>query len=155
MGPTTALVHAWSGSQSQTHGSSMNTADPLPCTSGHTADGVPTIGASRRGKSFFSAVRACRHTADPLPCPYHVGTRQTVSAVVVTTVTSLPYVRTRQTVCRVQKHLCRVYGTHGRPLFSGSAWHCIGLNVNTLGYLHWDSMPIFLFGCLDIWCSFI
>jgi hypothetical protein len=26
------------------------------------------------------------------------------------------------------------------------------LNINTLGYLHWDSMPIFLFGCLDIWC---
>jgi hypothetical protein len=32
------------------------------------------------------------------------------------------------------------------------AWHCIGLNVNTIGYLHWDSMPIFSFGCLYIWC---
>jgi hypothetical protein len=105
VGPTMALVHAWSGSQRQTHGRSRNMADPLLCLSRHTADGVPTTGARQTGKLLFCVVRACKHTADPLPCPYHVGTQQTVSAVVVTVVSSLPCVRTRQTVCHVQKHL--------------------------------------------------
>jgi hypothetical protein len=31
------------------------------------------------------------------------------------------------------------------------AWHCIGSNINILWYLHWDSMSIFVFGCLGIW----
>jgi hypothetical protein len=58
--------------------------------------------------------------ADTLPYPAHVGTWQTPSVVVVTVVYSLPCVHTRQKVCRVQKHLCRVHGTHGRDQDSDS-----------------------------------
>jgi hypothetical protein len=50
--PTTALVHAWSGSESQTHADYVHTADHLPCLPGHTVEGGPTLARSR-GRSAF------------------------------------------------------------------------------------------------------
>jgi hypothetical protein len=94
MGPTMALVHAWSGSQSQTHGSSMNIADPLPCISGHTADDVPTTGVRQTGKSLF------------LLC-VPVDTRQTLCHVLVMWAhgrQSLPSLSLPCPLCRVCVH---------------------------------------------------
>jgi hypothetical protein len=109
----------------------QHTADHLPCPQGHTVERGPHPGEQQRPKSLYCAVHAQIHTADTLPCLANDDTRQTSSAVAVTVVYSLPCVHTRQMVYRVQKHLYRVNGTHGRDQDSGSAWQIMVRNNGT------------------------
>jgi hypothetical protein len=90
----------------------------------------PHPGEQQTPKSLYSAVHALKHTADTLPCPAGMDTRQTTSAVAVTAVTTLSCACTRQMVCHVQKQHYRVCGRHDKGMDSGSAGSrdCMGAN---------------------------